>query len=273
MPGVRFRSLLVVVALIGVLQVVTRGDLTGDVTGNTAAPAYSAAGLVQAAAQVSEPLSPNSIATLYGANLSFNTHSLGPEDLSGGELPLELEGVSVVVDYIPVPLLFVSPGQINFLIPYNITGNTATLFVLRQNLAGPVITVPLVLASPSFFTWNVNLAIATHVDGSLVSPSSPASAGEIVVFYAAGLGRTSPDILTGELVTRAATLLYISQLQVLFNGVPSDPRNIYYAGVTPGFAGLYQINIRLPSPLPSNPSVQIGMGAQVSPAGLYLPTF
>jgi uncharacterized protein (TIGR03437 family) len=64
----------------------------------------------------------------------------------------------------------------------------------------------------------------------------------------------------------------LSTLNVLLNGVPADPASIQYAGVTPGCAGLYQINLQLPAPLPSNPEVRVAIGSQISPPSLNLPT-
>src|ERR1035438_1952896 len=82
------------------------------------APSYSAAGIVNAATQVAGTLAPNTIATIYGTNLSWTTHAVDYGDLRGGTLPIALEGVSVNVNGILGSLFFVSPGQINFLIPY-----------------------------------------------------------------------------------------------------------------------------------------------------------
>lgn len=242
-----------------------------SLSGANTAPSYTAAGLVQGAAEMAEPLGPNALATLYGTNLSFTTHVLGPADLAGGFLPSTLEGVSVFVGYMAVPLLYVSPQQINFIMPYSITGSSTVLYVIRQNVAGPVITVPLAPFSPSFFSSGNNTVIATHnSDGSLVTATSPAAPGEVIVLYAAGLGRTQPDVLSGEIVPFAASLYYLSQLQVLINGTPVDPATILYGGLTPGYPGLYQINLRLPNPLPSDPTVQVAMGTQAGPA-LVLP--
>jgi uncharacterized protein (TIGR03437 family) len=95
----------------------------------------------------------------------------------------------------------------------------------------------------------------------------------VIVLYAAGLGRTSPDVITGELVTGTTSLYYASELQVSLNGVVCNPANIQYAGLAPGFAGLYQINLQLPSPLATNPLIQVAIGARISPDNLQLPTF
>jgi uncharacterized protein (TIGR03437 family) len=246
--------------------------IRGDLSGASTAPAYTSGSIVQAADQLLGALAPNGIATIYGTNLAFATHALLPSDLQNGNLPLSLAGVTVYVNGLQANLFYVSAGQINFLIPYEITTSTAQVYVNRQGTTGPAVTIQLATAAPAFFQWSGNLAVAEHADGSLVSPTAPARAGEIIVLFAAGLGRTSPDISSGFIVQNAATILYLSQLQILLNGIPCLPQNILYAGVTPGFAGLYQINLRLPDPLPPNPEIQVAIGPQISPAAIQLPT-
>ncbi len=236
----------------------------------TTAPSYSAAGIVNAATQTAGTLAPNTIATLYGTNLSYATHAVDAGDLNGGTLPIALEGVSVNVNGVLGSLFFVSPGQINFLIPYEISASSATVFVARQGIAGPVVTIPLANTAPGFFEWNGAFAVATHADGSLISSSSPAQPSEIIVLYAAGLGRTSPDVPPGHIVSVATSILYASELQVLLNGNPCPASSIYYAGLTPGFAGLYQINLMLPALLPPDPEIQMVIGTQASPALVQL---
>jgi uncharacterized protein (TIGR03437 family) len=179
--------------------------------------------------------------------------------------------VKVYVNGIVANLFYVSPGQINFLIPYEITTSSAQVQVNRQSVAGPSITIQLAATAPAFFQWSGNLAVAEHADGTLISPLAPARGGEIIVLFAAGLGRTSPDSSSGFVVRSAANILYKSQLQILLNGTPCPASGILYAGVTPGFAGLYQINLRLPEALPADPEIRVSIAAQISPAAIVLP--
>jgi uncharacterized protein (TIGR03437 family) len=241
-----------------------------DLSGASGAPAYTAAGIVQAATQLSQTLAPNTIATLYGTNLSYSTHAVTAADLSMGVLPTTLEQVTVSVNGIPANLYYVSPGQINFLIPYTITTPTAAIHVLRQGTVGPTVTVPLAIAAPGFFQWNGNLALAVHATGELISAASPATGGEVIILFAAGLGRTAPDLGSGVVAIRATPILDLADFQVLVNGVALPSANVYYAGIAPGFSGLYQINLLLPAVLTTNPQIQMAMGQQTSPAGIVL---
>jgi len=255
------------------LQAATPEDLTVPST----APSYTAASVVQAATQqaatqTGAALAPNTIATIYGKNLAYSTRTATAADLVGAQLPTSLDGVTVFVYGIPCGLFYISPGQINFLVPYQVTVASATLQVLRQGVVGPPVTIPLALTSPAFFEWNGNQAIAVHADGTLISAAAPARGGEVIVLFAAGLGRTSPDLVPDKVPAAAATILYASQLQILLNGGALAPGSVQYAGVTPGFAGLYQINLKLPDVLPANPQIQVTIGAQSSPLAVVLPT-
>jgi uncharacterized protein (TIGR03437 family) len=250
---------------------------TADTVVNTNAPFFTQASIVQAATQTVETLAPNTLATIYGSNLSWTTHVLNANDLEQGTLPTSLDGVTVIVHGIICKLLYVSPGQINFLIPYELTAATAQVLVERQGVAGPVgpdnlpsVTINLAATAPGFFEWSGNFIVAEHADGSLITAASPAQASEVVVLFAAGLGRTVPDSASGVPPAAAATILYASQLQIVLNGSVLPQASIYYAGVTPGYAGLYQINVTLPDVLPPDPEIQVVIGTQSSPPGVLL---
>src|SRR5215831_10528339 len=152
-----------------------------QVTGISTIPNYSVDGIVNAATQTAEALAPNAIATLYGTNLSFTTRAVSSSDLAGGTLPITLDGVAVSVNAIPCGLFFVSPTQINFLVPYDLIAGKVSVIVARQSIAGPSVKIQLNNTSPGFFLWNGSNAVAVHLNGQLVSPTSPAIGGEIIV--------------------------------------------------------------------------------------------
>jgi uncharacterized protein (TIGR03437 family) len=245
--------------------------MRAQISGTGTFPAYTAQSIVNAATQTVEALAPNTIATLYGTNLSFDTVPVASSNIVGGMMPTSLDGVVVWVNAIPCSLFLVSPTQINFLVPYQITAGTVSVIVARDSQAGPTVSIQLNNTSPGLFLWNGNSAVAVHLNGQVISPTSPATPGEIVVVYAGGLGRTAPDATSGQLATAAFPIYYQSELQVLLNGVVCPPGSVLYAGLAPGFAGLYQINLVLPADLAANPQIQIGIGTQMSQASVQLP--
>jgi uncharacterized protein (TIGR03437 family) len=142
--------------------------------------------------------------------------------------------------------------------------------VVREGVTGPEITVTLVDAVPALFQTAAGYAIAAHLDNSLIAPGSPAVAGETIVVYACGLGMTSPNPAPGAIPQSAAVIQRLSDLKVYLGGTAVDPASILYAGVTPGSAGLYQLDLVLPSGLATDPEIRVAIADQSSPAGLKL---
>jgi uncharacterized protein (TIGR03437 family) len=106
-------------------------------------------------------------------------------------------------------------------------------------------------ADPAIFTLNSEGsgagAIEHGLTGQLVTNSNPAAAGEIISVYCTGLGAVNPPAVTGAAapVPPPQTVL---QVQAYIAGVPAQ---VTYAGLAPGFAGLYQINVQVPANTPS----------------------
>jgi uncharacterized protein (TIGR03437 family) len=237
------------------------------------APIYSSDSLVNSADNQPGFLAPNTIATLYGNYLAYNTVTLSPNDVRGGVLPTVLPstGVRVLVNGLPGNPYYVSPTQINFLVPPNLLPGSSTVQLVIDGLAGPPITVTLGSAAPALFQLDQHNIIATRPDGSLITPAAPAQPGDVVVLYATGLGQTVPPAGYGELPRSAAPLQRLTDFQVLLDGNPVDPISILYAGIAPGFAGLYQINLELPGSTGSNPEIRIAVGDTIGIAGLHIP--
>ncbi len=247
-----------------VLAVLPLGLLAGE--GSGTAPSYSSASIVNSASNVAGALSPNGLATIYGENLSWGTRAVAANDITGGMMPVTLGGVRVYVSGWSAFLYYVSPKQINFLIPPRVPLGEVDIWVFREGVTGLKARVKLYEAAPGLFQTGEDLVVATHADGKVVTPESPARPDEIIVLYASGLGRTDPDVIPGRLVTGAATLLRRTEFKVKISGEDLEDSRILYAGVTPGFAGLYQVNLRLPESLPDNTFLQIWAGDQASTA-------
>ena len=242
-------------------------------------PSYSAAGLVNAATGLPGPLAPNTLATLYGTNLAWVTASA---TLVDNQLPMKIVNAGTQVLFAggtAARMLFVSPSQINFLVPASRKPGPTTLTVARDGFAGPTIPLTLADVSPGLFQNN-GIAVASHADGSAVTADAPAEGGEIIVLYGTGLGPPAVPIQAlddGRMVAFTADpgtirMQRFADLTVALNGVPIEPARIFWAGLTPGFAGLYQINLRLPDDLESNPEIQVTIGDQASAPGVKLAT-
>jgi uncharacterized protein (TIGR03437 family) len=237
------------------------------------APCYTAGSIANSASNLAGSYSPNSFLTIYGINLSYVTKAIGPGDIILGQLPPVLTGtgVSVLVGGISAYIYYVSPGQVNVLIPSLLTAGPVTVELLCDGIAGPAVQITLDQAAPALFQSDATTVIATHGNGPLVTTASPAVPGEVVVLYATGLGETAPEAVCGFLPEPAAPLADMSDFGVLLNGAAVDPHLIQYAGDAPGFAGLFQINLQLPANSPPNPEIQIGFPSYLSPPQRFLP--
>jgi uncharacterized protein (TIGR03437 family) len=235
------------------------------------APNYTAAGIVNGAS-FAPGLAPNTIVSIFGTNLSWGAQTVTASDMSGGVMPTSLGNVEVYFEGWPAYLYYVSPLQINLLVPSSLLPGTFQFWVDRQGTRGPIVTVTLQSAAPAMFQYPAGTALATHSDGSLVSSTAPATAGEIVTLWATGLGNTNPELEDGALPAAAQWLSQLNQFDVQINSAALDSSAILYAGVAPGYAGLYQVNVRLPDPLPPNPQIQLALAGTLSPTGMILPS-
>lgn len=237
------------------------------------APYYDAASIVNAADNVPGALAANTLGTIYGTNLAYNTAALTLNDIQGGLLPIVL-GTSetlVFIDHYPADLYYVSPGQINFLVPPNLIAEAAVVQVTIDGLAGPAIPVTLTPAAPALFQLDLQNAVATEADGSVLTPATPAKPGDIVTLYATGLGQVTPPAIYGQLPAAAAPLVAGANLSISLDGVTVDPGAIEYAGIAPGYAGLYQINLTLPVSTGMNPEIRLQLDGVSSIGGVHLP--
>jgi uncharacterized protein (TIGR03437 family) len=245
--------------------------LAAGLFAQSTAPFYSHDSIVNSVTNT-DFLAPNVIATIYGTNLAWSEHALTAQDVAGGNLPLRPGGeAEVQVAGSAVGIYYVSPKQINFLIPGDLRPGTVDVRVVRQGVAGPAMKLTLLEAAPSLFP------VAQHADGPLLTTDNPGRAGEWIVLYALGLGPSKARLrptqipLLSDLPLASFTIQRLSELRVIVNGTAADASRIWYAGLSPGFAGLYQINFQLPDDLDADAEIRIALGEQISPSGLTFP--
>lgn len=210
-------------------------------------PQVSANGIGDAAA-LGPRLVRGGLATAFGLNLATST-----AEASTLPLPTSLGGASVSVNNIPAPLIYASPTQINFQVPFEVPpGNTATIVFNTSLGASQPVQVALADYAIGIFTYartrTIRDPIIVHGDTNrLVEPGNEALPGETVVAYATGV-KVSNAPRTGAAAPSsplaAAVDLPTATLGTL-------PLRVAFAGLTPGFVGLVQFNLELPATLPS----------------------
>lgn len=230
------------------------------------APKYSAESIVHGATFHHGDFATNTFISIFGEHLAWSTRSVNQNDLQGRILPTALGGVQVLIGPTKGFLVFVSPGQINALIDSRLTPGEYDLRVLRDAWAGAPARIRIAETAPGLFWIEDGKPVVTRPDGSLVTAEHPARPGEIIILWATGLGPTLPGFDPGELPRGAASLQNLAQFQITLAGAPVAASNILYAGVAPGFAGLYQINLLLPADVGLNPEIQVGFPGALSPS-------
>jgi uncharacterized protein (TIGR03437 family) len=192
---------------------------------------------------------PGGIAIIFGQNLN----NVGIDITAPGiPLPDQLAGVSVYVNGIAAPLYSISSSngqdQISFQVPFETaTGQgAAQIDVVNQDTTTASVVVDSFTEDPGIFTFN-GLAVAAHLNGSLVTPADPAYPGETIVLYTTGLGPLSVDVADGYPPPSNTLANTVDPLQALVNG---EQCSVLFSGLAPGFVGVYQLNLTLPADLP-----------------------
>jgi uncharacterized protein (TIGR03437 family) len=208
---------------------------------------------------VTASLSPGELITLFGTGLATTTTSVQ----GGQSVPRTLGGVSATIDNIPCPVFAVSPGQISILVPYELdtlSSAYANIQVTSNGTKSNVVQMYFQDSSPAAFSLTENglgfAAVRHAATGATVTQTNPATAGEYISIYMTGLGTVTPALTADGLVASSTTLSNADintegELSVFFNdytaGSLGNPGTIQFAGLTPGLAALYQINVLVPS--------------------------
>jgi uncharacterized protein (TIGR03437 family) len=180
-----------------------------------------------------------------GSLISIFGRDLAVEDRIAGKaaLPFELGGTTVTVNDERVPLLFVSPYQINAQLPYGLKG-PAKLRVASRN-ASTELDIEIADAAPALVHVSGEVpAVYAAVSGSVVSETSPIGAGEYATMYAVGLGGGA-GAKAGQPLDEVTAVTQSVMVQV---GASTEPAE--FAGLMPGIVGVYQINFRVPESTP-----------------------
>ncbi len=230
-------------------------------------PLFTAASVTNGASFISGA-SPGSIVTIFGTGLTRGL--VGIAGAAALPLPTELRGTSVTLNKIPAPLFAVAnvngQEQINLQVPYEVAGqSTASIVVSNNGVASDPVQVNLLVAHPGIFTVDgIAGAILHGADFQLATSSNPAAKGEVVVIYATGLGPVSPTPATGMGASASPLSVTASTPSVTVGGLSAT---VAFSGLAPGFVGLYQVNVAVPSAAASGSvDVVIQIAGQASKA-------
>lgn len=217
----------------------------------------SPVGVVNAAnsAPFTADIAPGEFLTLYGTNLAPAVATA-----PGVPFPASLGSVQVSIGGLPAAVYDVRPSQVSAIVPYGVAGsacpstggrNCVQIQVTNNGVPSNVVTAYVGTGASGVFTQTpggLGYGDIEHLDGSVVTAANPAQMGETLALYLTGLGAVSPTIADGAPGPSGTLSQATNTITVYFNvnGVPM-PVTPLFAGLAPGFSGLYQLNVTLPT--------------------------
>jgi uncharacterized protein (TIGR03437 family) len=205
-------------------------------------PAIASNGVANAASYATR-ISPGSLASIFGSGFGASTFTAD----AGFAWPTIANQVSVKVNGVAAPLYFVSPGQINFQVPWATPATgTVNVAVVVNGGSSNVVAVPVATAAPGLFVLPSGQAAVLNPDYSVNDPSNPAKVGTTIFAYLTGSGPLSSAAKDG--VPASTTSLVYLQASASAT-IDNLPATVSFAGLAPGFVGLVQMNIVVPAGL------------------------
>jgi uncharacterized protein (TIGR03437 family) len=210
---------------------------------------------VQNAGGGGSDIAPGGLISVYGTNLS-------PVNMASSEIPLPtaLANSCLSVNGLPVPILFVSPDQVNAQIPFQAIGDV-TLILRTPGGISNNYNLVIEPNAPSVFLTSVgpetNIpTVVRNDDHEVVTPSHPIhrGSGADLIIYLTGLGGTSPAVATGQPAPSNPLSVSLTVPTVTLGGVDLT---VLFSGLAPGLVGVDQINVSVPSNVPTGMSVPL----------------
>lgn len=246
------------------LQMTSPGSIADalefELIGPGGPPLIAAEGVRGAGAFGGGAAAPGTWIEIFGVSLSPTTRAWADADFVNNTAPRSLDGVSVLVGGRPAFVGFVSPGQVNAVLPADVSLGAQPVVVrngigegggavvsVNANAAGILAPTQFLLAGRQHIgalfedgkTWVLARGAVEGID------SRPAAPGDRLTTFAVGLGPVISGLQPGIVATGPQSI--ISQLQIYFANVPAS---VSYAGLAPGYVGLYQINFTVPQVSP-----------------------
>jgi uncharacterized protein (TIGR03437 family) len=226
-------------------------------------PSLSAGGTIDNASfAVNTPVAPGSLVSIFGTGLAGDA-TIAP----GPSLPVALGGATLTLGGVPVPLIHAFPTQVDAQVPWELAGQTsAPLTIVTDDLSGNTVSVPLAEFSPGIYTatgtGSGQGAILIDGTATLAAPVSgpitgqPASRGTFIDIYATGLGPVTNQPASGAPASASPLSWTTATVTVTIGGVPATPS---FAGLAPGWVGLYQVNVQVPANAPVGDAVPVAL--------------
>jgi len=201
-----------------------------------------------------EGVAPGGLISIVGSNFSVEA-----AQAVGFPLPRTLGGVAVTANNNPLPLVAVSPNRIDAQLPLDLVGNTALKVRTPSGASEPFPFTVLPGAPAIFRTASAGPltglpSVFRAVNNEPVTLTNPIHPRDVLSIFATGLGLTSPPVAPGSAAPADPLSQVLLTPQVTLGGVALP---VLFAGLVPGFAGLYQINLAVPESVPKGMDVPL----------------
>jgi uncharacterized protein (TIGR03437 family) len=224
-------------------------------------PAINAGGIVDAASFKLTTVAPGSWISVFGTNMTDTTQ--GASGVNGAfalcsacnvvnqPLPMGIDGAAFSFDTsaqsLPGRINYVSPGQLNLQVPWELSGSAAAVKVIVNYTYSGLYTLALGTYSPGFFVIDsANDVAALDLSYHLVDSSNPVARGSYVQLYLNGLGPVTHQPGDGLAAPGPPNLAMTTATPTITIGGQPAP-NVQFSGLAPGFVSLYQVNAQVPT--------------------------
>jgi uncharacterized protein (TIGR03437 family) len=201
------------------------------------APQFVTAGVANAASFQARALAPGSLVSLFGLNLN---------------------GATVQFDAIAAPVIYSSSSQLNLQVPWELQGKSSTSVTVTANsISSAPQTIPVGEADPGIFSLGApqgGQGAIVNLAGIVVDANAPAHAGDYLEIYATGLGAVTNTPQTGAVALVTPLSYLIGNATVTIGGVAAP---VIFAGLAPGYVGLYQVNVQVPEGVAAGDAVPV----------------
>ncbi|HLG99221.1 MAG TPA: kelch repeat-containing protein [Bryobacteraceae bacterium] len=246
-------------------------QVTGQVATNPNVPLVASGGVLSSGDYTSSPAL-GLLVSIFGSALAD-----GQAGANSLPLPNQLGSTSVIVSGKQLPVLFVNDQQVNVLVPYDLAVNAPLQLIVQR---GSAISVPVPIAvfdsQPAILATAGNGTGQGHIykiDSSgnqiLADANAPATAGDYLVIYTVGLGAVNPPVNAGDPAGSNPPSSTTAPVTLTIGGIQAP---VFFSGLTPGSAGLYQVNAVVPAGITPGTQVPVAVsvGGKSSAGNIYM---
>ena len=243
-------------------QVAATEDVAVEVQSTT--PVVSS--LNNAASFISTGCSPGAVGTLLGTGFE----SAGAKAAEVSPLPTTINGVHVLANGQNLPVFYVSEDQVNFQCPQAAPGAAVSLTIQSGTGASAPLSTTMAFAAPGIFTLDGSgrgqgaVLVAGTSDVAMTKTkgvaSEPAMRGGYISIYATGLGPTNINVPAGDPAPSDPLAEVAAEVDAMVGG---DPAVVTFAGLVPGYTGLYVVNALLPATTAIGPAIPVQLAVHL----------